>query len=255
MKFRIGIAMAGAVSAGAYTAGAIDYLLDALKRWEEAKQKNRTLGEGHKDYDLSLPMHDVIIEVLGGASAGGMTAAIASLALFKDIKPVTSRGPKKGDNIIYDAWVNLNDNEKNLIDTTMRQLFNTDDIKRTANKSVPSLLNPKAIASIATKALKTLEEKESASKGKELKIEENLPPYISPELDIILSLCSLKGIPVDVRFESDFSADSSEDKKKKIHRTKAKRKSTTSYGTINQDLAISFIPWIKWQMIRFYFIT
>jgi len=35
--FRLGIAMAGAVSAGAYTAGAMDYLLEALESWQKAK--------------------------------------------------------------------------------------------------------------------------------------------------------------------------------------------------------------------------
>ena len=35
--FRIGICMAGAVSAGAFTAGVMDYLMEALGDWEEKK--------------------------------------------------------------------------------------------------------------------------------------------------------------------------------------------------------------------------
>lgn len=35
--FEIGLVMAGAVSAGAYTARVIDFLLQALKEWEMAK--------------------------------------------------------------------------------------------------------------------------------------------------------------------------------------------------------------------------
>ena len=64
--FHIGIAMAGAVSAGAYTAGVVDYLLETLQRWQEAKDKNRALGPEHPDYDHSIPMHDVVIDAMGG---------------------------------------------------------------------------------------------------------------------------------------------------------------------------------------------
>ncbi len=34
----LGICMAGAISAGAYTAGVIDYLLESLENWEKAKK-------------------------------------------------------------------------------------------------------------------------------------------------------------------------------------------------------------------------
>ena len=44
-NFYIGICMAGAVSAGAYTAGVIDYLLEALTEWERRKKEGK---EGKK---------------------------------------------------------------------------------------------------------------------------------------------------------------------------------------------------------------
>lgn len=62
--FDIGLVMAGAISAGAYTAGVVDFLLQALEEWQQLKDK----GEG--------PPHDVKIRVMSGASAGGMTSAI-----------------------------------------------------------------------------------------------------------------------------------------------------------------------------------
>lgn len=61
---RIGLCLAGAVSAGAYTAGVIDYLLETLERWEKAK-------ELFPD-DPKIPRHKVEIEVITGASAGGI---------------------------------------------------------------------------------------------------------------------------------------------------------------------------------------
>ena len=38
-KIRLGICMAGAVSAGAYTAGVMDYLIKTLERWDQRKNK------------------------------------------------------------------------------------------------------------------------------------------------------------------------------------------------------------------------
>lgn len=38
--FKIGLCMAGAVSAGTYTAGAIDYLIEALDEWQRRKESN-----------------------------------------------------------------------------------------------------------------------------------------------------------------------------------------------------------------------
>ena len=62
--------MAGAVSAGAYTAGVIDFLIEALSEWQKAKDK------GEDD----VPMHEVCIAAMSGASAGGITAALSVLA-------------------------------------------------------------------------------------------------------------------------------------------------------------------------------
>ena len=50
-KFKICLTMAGAVSAGAFTAGVMDYLLETLELWEQAKIKNRSLGADHPDYN------------------------------------------------------------------------------------------------------------------------------------------------------------------------------------------------------------
>ena len=220
-KFRIGIAMAGAVSAGAYTAGVIDYLLEALKSWEEAKEKNRTVLKSygvHFDdfasmkellgdsgyqraiadpaYDESVPMHEVVIDVLGGASAGGMTAAVTTLALFSGIDPVKKRVGKgePANNMIYEAWVNMNDKNSS---STLKQMFSTVDLKN-PKKWIPSLLNSEPIANIARIAARVEEEPNGAKPGFSL----DPPPYISKNLQVILTLCSLRGIPVDIDFET-----------------------------------------------------
>lgn len=177
--------MAGAVSAGAYTAGVIDYLLETMQRWDEAKQQNRKLGPDHPGYRHDIPMHDVVLEVIGGASAGGMTAAITSLALFEGIRPVNETNPDKAGNKLYDAWVNLNDSKA----ITLQQMLQNDDI---VDHKVPSLLNSQPIDQIADRA-------------KEIDIERDIysdswPGYISKDLEIILTICSLRGIPIEIDF-------------------------------------------------------
>lgn len=185
--FRIGIAMAGAVSAGAYTAGVIDYLLETLAKWQEAKDRNTALGIDHPDYDHSVPMHQVQIDVIGGSSAGGMTAAITAMGLFEGFKPVDDNNPTGQNNKLYQAWVNLNDFDEELAPPapTLEQMLDNEDIE--AKQEVASLLNSTAIDKIADRAMQF--EKIGV-----------LPPYISPNLEVILTITSLRGLPVAINF-------------------------------------------------------
>ncbi|TXB66532.1 patatin-like phospholipase domain-containing protein [Phaeodactylibacter luteus] len=182
--FKIGIAMAGAVSAGAYTAGVIDYLLETLSKWEKAKEKNKQLGPEHPDYDPSVPMHDVVIEVLGGSSAGGMTAAITSLGLHEGIRPINTDNPDKVQNKLYEAWVGLNDQGDGPM-STLRQMLTDTDIKNQGG--VISLLNSQPIDAIADRA-------------SQLSRVAPVPDYISSDLEVILTITSLRGIPLAINF-------------------------------------------------------
>ena len=97
--FYIGICMAGAVSAGAYTAGVMDYLLEALEIWQ--KRKN----------EAGVPNHTIIIPVMGGASAGGMTAIMTAAALNNPLvhldKPEGDILADHHENKLYHTWVDL----------------------------------------------------------------------------------------------------------------------------------------------------
>lgn len=186
-QFRIGIAMAGAVSAGAYTAGVMDYLLETLDRWEQAKRRNKELGPAHKDYDHTAPMHDVVIEVLGGASAGGMTAAITSLAMFEGVTPVQQVSDSGAGNRLYDSWVNLNDADNKRV--TFSQMLLNDDI---ADKFIPSLLNSGPVDAIADRAKNITINKQPG--------DANWPSYISKDLEVILTICTLRGVPIEINF-------------------------------------------------------
>lgn len=187
--FHLGLTMAGAVSAGAYTAGVVDYLLEALETWEKYKL------DAHPT--IPVPKHQVKIEVVGGASAGGVTAALMALAAKVGIEPVREEDYDaacevdfKPNNLLFEAWVNMVD-EKEKVDT-FKQMLGTGDI---VGSQVPSLLNSQVIDEIANKALKEVEAK--WGKG------QNLPAYIAEDLDVLLTLCSLKGIPMGIDFDTD----------------------------------------------------
>jgi hypothetical protein len=94
--FELGLVMAGAVSGGAYTAGVIDFLIQALDAWEAAKAQN-----------ADVPRHQVLIPVLSGAYAGAIVAAIATVTFGSETRPVADPAapPPAEANRLYDAWV------------------------------------------------------------------------------------------------------------------------------------------------------
>lgn len=102
--FRIGLALAGAVSAGAYTAGVLDFLIEALDAWESAKKQ----GGDHDG--RPVPMHGVSLVVSSGASAGSMCSALLAVALpyaFPHVRLDAQRRPRgeTTNNPLYTSWV------------------------------------------------------------------------------------------------------------------------------------------------------
>jgi Patatin-like phospholipase len=97
MTFELGLVMAGAISAGAYSAGVLDFLFEALDAYEEAKRQSGWSG----------PTHDVRVPVMAGASAGGMTASICALHAFHDLTHVWPDKPLPAprENRLYSSWV------------------------------------------------------------------------------------------------------------------------------------------------------
>lgn len=87
MTSRVAIAISGAVSLGSYEAGVVYELLNAIG------QHNR--NNAHR------PERQIVVDVLTGASAGGMTAAMLAQKLLFDGDRLN--GPY--DNDLYRAWV------------------------------------------------------------------------------------------------------------------------------------------------------
>ncbi|MBL7471461.1 patatin-like phospholipase family protein [Robertkochia sediminum] len=176
-SFKLCLTMAGAVSAGAYTAGVMDELLGVLDRWEKAKARNLELGIDHPDYDHSIPMHRVELEVLSGASAGGITA---TLALKKILD--SSHSTLENNSLLKDCWVSMADDETHY---TLEKLLSTKDLNK--EKNVRSLLNAYPIENLADRYLAPL---------KNLK----KPSWLSEQAEVILTTTNLEGIDVNIDF-------------------------------------------------------
>ena len=183
--FKLCITMAGAVSAGAYTAGVLDYLIETLDLWEKAKEKNRKLGVAHPDYDHTIPMHQVEIDVISGSSAGGISGSLTFMALAdKNFKSFNKDNPTGTNNIFYKSWVDMGNTAEN---STVDKLLNNSDLKEYGE--VRSLLNTQAIDVIADEALAVREQRE-------------IPKYASDSLDVILTTTNLRGINFMVNFDA-----------------------------------------------------
>jgi len=162
--FRVGVNMAGAVSAGAYTAGVLDFLIEALDAWYDAKERFKQ-GQGKP-----VPMHDISLDVFSGASAGGMCAAIAAVMVQGEFAYIHDTNATGTTNRFYESWVNKID---------IRELLKDEDLK--SGEPVVSLLDCTIIDQIAEYALQPGKPKKRA--------------YISPNLTLFLTLTNLTGIP------------------------------------------------------------
>jgi len=194
--FHLGLTMAGAVSAGCYTGGVMDYLFEILDLWEKAKED--TVPE--IDPNL-VPAHNVVIEARGGASAGGMATIMSALyALSGEIKPVKEvpKNPMDHYNVLYNSWVHLSDDGDK---RTFEKIWGLSDLEGD-DAQVVSLFNTDPIDQIAEKAFDF---------PAELKLKEQvakMPKFLAKDLEVLLSHTMLRGIPLEV----DFSVDKEESK-------------------------------------------
>lgn len=170
-EFKIAINMAGAVSAGAYTAGVLDFLMEALEEWHKAKDAYQSYLAQQTGAAAStpVPLHRVTVEAFSGASAGGMCAAIAAVMVNQEFVHIKTGDEIDTTNTFYECWVNKID---------ISELLKTQDID---GKTLPSLLDCTIIDEIADRAL--------------------LPgplverPYISENLTLFLTLSNIRGVP------------------------------------------------------------
>ena len=190
--YEIGLAMAGAISAGAYSAGVVDFLFQALHEWELAK----------RDDPDHVPNHSVCIRAAAGASAGSITAALAAVAVAGGLRPekfakadVEEQPHKCVLPALYKAWVTLPDMASTAKDAN--DLLTTNDLE---NGAAPqSILNAGILTALTGEALGLPDLPPGsvpppAFGGAPL-------PYLPKRLHVYLTLSNMRGVPYFVGFE------------------------------------------------------
>ena len=225
--YYLGLTMAGAISAGAYTAGVIDVLLEALDRhnaryqaWKAAKDR----GEADLPEFAEHPRHRVVLRVISGTSAGGVTAGLMAAGLIgarRDKSPpdVSEEAGlpnlpgleigAKGDGsyvALHDPTTYRYEYEyvlKPLHDVWVEQLdlwrpsdhkgfLSTDDLDlaETGGTPVVSALNSTHIDQAASTALEGIEWP-GGTYG-----------FLADDLDIFLTTTNLQGVPYKIGFST-----------------------------------------------------
>ena len=174
--FELGLVLAGAVSAGAYTAGVLDFLYEALDAWHAAKARG----------DKEAPPHDVILRLITGASAGGMNGAISAVALRHDFPHPQGPGkaPDPGsverDNPFWRAWVEEID---------IRSLLETDDLKN----GFPAFLNCTRLSEIVQRVID----------GDGPPVPDGTRDWIADPLTVLMTVTNLRGVPYQIVFTGE----------------------------------------------------
>ncbi len=177
--FELGLVLGGTVSAGAYTAGALDFLLEALEAWNVDPQ----------------PLHRIILKTAAGSSGGAVCAAIFGLLSSRKVPHVASdatpaaqqANPVVTNNPLWDLWVN---------EFLMTRLLQTDDLNEDADRGsgadvqpvqhVPSLIDCRMIDEAGAK-LATL----GNTAGETLS-------YFAAPFRVAVTLANLRGVPYQI---------------------------------------------------------
>ena len=166
----LAITIAGAVSLGSYEAGALYELLEAIRQHNGKVQAE----------DDGQPIY---VDVLTGASAGGMTAAIlAQKLLFDGPSFVNAASDPQWNNPLYDTWVKR---------ITLSDLLATEDepIADGGDPALLSLLSSQLIETIAREQLLTdVENAEIVDRGAHAAVNP------SGELRLGMALTNLTGV-------------------------------------------------------------
>ena len=166
--FEIGLVGAGAISAGAYTGGVVDFLVQALDAWYARKARA----------DGSVPPHDVKLSVFSGASAGGMTAAVSAGFLGSDQPPIRNEADASNRyllNKLFDCWVRRID--------------------------ISSLLGRRDLPSDRSKVISLLDStvlREIADVGFDVVPRSRRRPYLADDFHVILTVTNLRGVPYKI---------------------------------------------------------
>lgn len=187
--FDIGLVMAGAISAGAFTAGVLDFLIEALDAFENEKDKRSKL-QGSNPLFWDIPGHAVRIRIMAGASAGSIAAAVAAVALRYRFPHVHADTAAPADNPFYRTWVR---------DIDIENLLKSSDLD--GNKDpVTSLLDSTSLQSIGDTLLRY-----GISDGTGV-VPYAVRPYLNGPVRYVFCINNLRGVPYFVPMEGNTEA-------------------------------------------------
>lgn len=156
----LALVLSGTVSAGAYSAGVMDVLLRALRRYNE----------------LPGAPHRVQIKAMAGSSGGALTLFLASLWAYQtQWAPLShlSRNP------LYHYWVER-------IDAAL--LLGLEDLQHPVSTSPLSLLNSQALTQLTQNALKRYCPKANVQQ----------PKWLHPDCQLSITSTAFTGIPYSI---------------------------------------------------------
>ncbi len=183
-EYHLGFAMSGAISAGAYTAGVLDFFIQALEEWE----RRRGMG--------GVAAHRTGIKVIAGASAGAMTGALGALSLAHKQEPVPFENTQEGMQpykcflpSLYETWAVRPDM---LPRDGWPGFLSTDDL----DKRTPEGERSTVVSALNSGLLDCIRDSVLAQKG-----EPATRPYIAKTLHIYMTITNTRGVPYRIEFQ------------------------------------------------------
>ncbi|MFZ6679647.1 patatin-like phospholipase family protein [Undibacterium sp. Tian12W] len=173
--FELALVLGGTVSAGCYTAGVLDFLIEALDAWAAAIVQDDKDNPGAP----TVPRHKVLIRAVTGTSGGGVNAVLLSRALSYVYPPasVQTAPELRAKNPFYQIWVNAID---------IDGLLATDDLDGAT--TITSLLSGKPLAAAAASGI-SFDSGQAAARQ-----------YVANPLPVILTYTNVAGIPYKQMF-------------------------------------------------------
>jgi hypothetical protein len=183
--FEIGLVMGGTGATGPYSAGVLDFLIQALDEWEKiCLREDKELVPVDQ---WTVPHHKVRIRIITGTSGGGICSLLTGRALHFAFPPAVDGSPEPilAANPYYDVWVN---------GIKIDKFLDCSDLVGHPLPAVASALNGQLLVKIANDGLSfpSLAQRATLSSLNLRKPERN---YINNPLPVIVTHTNLTGIP------------------------------------------------------------
>ncbi|MDR3418449.1 MAG: patatin-like phospholipase family protein [Nevskia sp.] len=173
--FEMGLVLGGTVSAGAYTAGALDFLFQALDAWHERAGN-----------------HKVKLKVAAGSSGGAVCAALVSVLSNRDFNHVTApqsvlvASPPPINNQFWNIWVDAFSFDQ-LVDTSDLNALVDEGAGNRPDQRTPSALNCQMIDRAVQSIIQYAGQAPSKQRA-----------WVEPLLRVGITVANLRGIPFKV---------------------------------------------------------